>query len=96
MGEETRRSDPRVNSRATCSSRHEFTPLMASTCPRASGEMGAGRLNEWPWPLVIEKAFQIRAALDDGARPLVQLAVDPLEEWSADLHMRALFQRDFV
>jgi hypothetical protein len=46
--------------------------------------------------LVFEKAFQIRAALDDGARPLLQLAVDPLEEWRADLHMRALFQRDFV
>src|SRR3984957_284210 len=46
--------------------------------------------------LAFEKAFQIRASLDDGSRSLLQLAVDPLEKWSPRLHMRALFQRDFV
>src|ERR1700722_17624297 len=45
---------------------------------------------------VLEETLQIRAALDDGSRPLLQLAVDPLKERSADIHMRALLERDFV
>jgi hypothetical protein len=47
-------------------------------------------------PLVVEKAFQIWTAFDDRARPLLQLAVDPLKERRSDLNMLALLERDFV
>jgi hypothetical protein len=39
---------------------------------------------------------QTRAAFDEGARPLLQLAVDSLKKRRADLHMRGLLERNLV
>jgi hypothetical protein len=45
---------------------------------------------------LVEKAFHVRATLDYGSRPLLQLAIYPFKECRPDLHMQALLQGEFV
>ena len=45
---------------------------------------------------VVEKALQVRATLDYGSRPLLQLASYAFKDRSSNLHVQTLSQRNFV
>ena len=45
---------------------------------------------------VVEKALQVRATLDYGSRPLLELASYAFKERSSNLHVQTLSQRNFV
>jgi hypothetical protein len=55
--------------------------------------VGQGRSN---LPSIFEKILKVRPTVNYGSRSLLQLALDPHEEWSPHLHRHALFQGNFV
>jgi hypothetical protein len=69
-----------------------FTPSYAVVAPplrRRRPVSGKPRLS------VVEIVLQLRATLDYGTCPFLQLALCSFEEWSANLHMQILSQTYF-